>query len=59
MDLLGLIGKKLRVTRANNTYFFGVLKSINTTHAEVYDTGYGVTILVPLATTTFEEARNG
>ena len=57
IGMLDLIGKKLKVTRADGGYFFGILKSINDTHAEVYDTRMNTTIYVPIATTTFEEAR--
>jgi hypothetical protein len=57
VELQSLIGKEIKATKPNGNFVIGVLKSINTTHAEIYDTRMGIPILVPLATSEFVEVR--
>ena len=57
MELHNLIGKEIKATKPNGNFVIGILKSVNTTHAEIYDTRMGLPILVPLAMTEFVEVR--
>ena len=51
-----LLGKKVKVTRANGTYFFGTLKSFTEHQAEIHDARQNIPIFVPRAMCELAEA---
>lgn len=56
MDLSVLIGKKVKVTKPNGSFFFGVVKGISETHVAVLDERLQVLIYAPIEC-EFAEAR--